>query len=135
MTTEEWDPTSAEAETNYTIDHDLLERILGQADAKGLDNIADFLSTEEKATHKLIMSQNKSAWITAGSAFDDEQLIKLIEFFTLAEMEYPNWEAGEKSPVIGLAKLLRQRGKSLEKAQLQWIKSKNPNKFLPFGAL
>ena len=58
----------------------------------------------------------------------------LIRVFTLGEMQYPSWAAGDKSPVIALVKELKQRG-SYDAALTRWIKSHTTNKFLPHGSL
>jgi hypothetical protein len=47
----------------------------------------------------------------------------------------PGWEAGADSPVIPLAKILRQRGARLDKPLLQWLREVNKNRYLPYGPL
>jgi len=64
----------------------------------------------------------------------DETLQSLIRVFTLGEMAYPSWAAGEKSPVIALVRELKRRG-SYDPAVTRWIKSHTSNKFLPHGSL
>jgi hypothetical protein len=81
------------------------------------------------------MFLSKDAWFDALKNFSNDELIALIQFFTLAEVHFSNWNAEEKSPVIWIAKLLRKRRQSLDKELLIWIKNNNKNKFLPFGPL
>jgi hypothetical protein len=50
-------------------------------------------------------------------------------------MQYNHWRAEERSPVIWLTKILRQKGGKIDKDLLQWIKTESDNKFLPNGAL
>jgi hypothetical protein len=47
----------------------------------------------------------------------------------------PGWEAGAESPVIPLAKILRQRGTRLEKTLLAWLREVSDNRYLPYGPL
>jgi len=41
----------------------------------------------------------------------------------------------DSSPVIPLAKTLRQRGARLDKDLLRWLREVNNNRFLPYGPL
>ena len=80
------------------------------------------------------MHLDASHWDQVAASHSDDDLLHLIRFFTLAE-NLPGWEAGETSPVIPLAKTLRQRGMKLDKELLRWIRSVNNNRYLPYGPL
>ena len=54
--------------------------------------------------------------------------------FTLGEMQHGSWQAGAKSPVVPLVKVLKQRGK-FDPALARWIKDHTTNRFLPYGDL
>jgi len=58
----------------------------------------------------------------------------LIRVFTLGEMQYPSWVAGDRSPVIALVKELKARGE-YDPAMTRWIKANTSNRFLPHGSL
>ena len=75
-----------------------------------------------------------SAWLEAAETRPDEDLLDLIRFFAVAE-NLPGWEAGEKSPVIPLAKALRKRGTRLDKDLLRWLREVSDNRYLPYGPL
>ena len=47
-------------------------------------------------------------WAAAGERLDDEQIVALIRLFTRAEMAFPAWKGGDRSPVIALAALLKR---------------------------
>ncbi len=135
MTTEVWDPSASNSDQPYAIEQSFLRKIILKIDPDNLDSLNNFLTEKERETHRPIMIKDKEAWFSAADNFSDEELIALIQFFTLAETHYANWSAEEKSPVIWLTKLLKKRKKPLDKELLKWIKNNNNNKFLPFGAL
>jgi len=74
-------------------------------------------------------------WLEEASHWDDTQLWALIRFFTLAEMQLPDWQGGAESPVIPLAKSLRMRKAPLQREQLLWIRQHTDNRYLPYGPL
>ena len=80
------------------------------------------------------MHIDHDAWLNAAEALSDDELRHLIRFFAVAE-NLPGWEAGERSPVIPLARTLRRRGERLERELLQWLREVNDNRFLPYGPL
>ena len=63
-----------------------------------------------------------------------EQLVGWLRVLTLAEEAVPGCAAGAKSPVIQIARLLRERG-DYPVALTAWIRSVSSNRFLPYGSL
>ena len=63
-----------------------------------------------------------------------EQLVGWLRVLTLAEEAVPGCAAGAKSPVIQIARLLRERG-DYPPALTAWIRSVSSNRFLPYGSL
>lgn len=133
--TEVWDPNAEHQKLTYVIEKDFLQEVIQRMALCNDDNIESLFTTDEKISHQAIMRQTKEAWFTAIDDLTESNLLTLIRFFTLAEVQYDNWTADDNSPVIWLAKRLRQQSKSLDKELLKWIKMNNPNKFLPFGPL
>jgi len=83
------------------------------------------------ATRQSIMKLDPEAWeVAAGRSYAD--LDHLIRVFTLIE-KLPGWDAGSKSPVIGLVKILKARGQ-FEPELRKWIKSNTDNRYLPYGS-
>lgn len=81
-----------------------------------------------------VMSLDADQWDAAARQEDAPELIAWIRFFTLAEARLPGFEAGAKSPVIPLARVLRARGEY--PADLTaWIRAHSDNRFLPHGSL
>ena len=81
-----------------------------------------------------LMKIDHNTWRAAAEPLPDDDLLHLIRFFAVAE-NLPGWEAGADSPVIPLAKILRQRGARLDKPLLQWLREVNDNRYLPYGPL
>jgi hypothetical protein len=79
------------------------------------------------------MKQQAEYW-QAAAALSDEDLQRMITFFTLAEMQLSGWDAGKQSPVIYLVRMLKQRGTFTAELR-QWIKANTDNRYLPNGAL
>ena len=61
-----------------------------------------------------------------------EDILVLIKLFTLIEV-LPGWDAGSKSPVIALSKLLKRRNAFTPDIR-KWIKSNTDNRYLPYGS-
>jgi hypothetical protein len=74
-------------------------------------------------------------WIEHLDACNQDTLLGLLKFFTLAEMNHAPLRADKHNPAIACAKLLRKRHGALDKALLQWIRSVSDNRFLPYGPL
>ena len=65
---------------------------------------------------------------------DSRRLVGWLRALTLAEETIAGCEAGAKSPVIALARLLRARGDYPDDLT-PWIKQVSSNRFLPYGSL
>ncbi|NJN52229.1 MAG: hypothetical protein HC809_11130 [Gammaproteobacteria bacterium] len=127
MSVGSWQPDAA----GTAIDVDSLRRLA--ACAVHLDDPSLGLSAREVADYAGLMRRDRDAWQVAES-LDDATLIALIRFFTVAEQKLPNWEAGNQSPVIALAGVLRGR-KAYPQELTGWIRSHSDNRFLPWGSL
>jgi hypothetical protein len=96
--------------------------------------LSENLSGEDRQ-QSYLMRLPAQQWLEESQAWSDAQLWQLIQFFTLAEMQLPGWDAGADSPVIPLSKALRQRGAPLNREQLLWIREHTDNRYLPYGPL
>jgi len=110
----------------------LLDRFLRLAN--GLSGAVDagMLDAAELANENWVMKAGPTAW-EAARALDSDMAISLVRLFTLVEEQVSGWEAGNKSPVISLAKILKERG-DLEADLRKWIKSNTKNRYLPHGS-
>lgn len=129
-----WEPEKApqQGSEREKINRELLQRYIAAAQAPA--PLVESLSPEDRRDSQLIRLPAQR-WLEESEAWDKEQLWQLIRFFTLAEAQLPGWDAGAESPVIPLARSLRQRGAPLDRDQLQWIKQHSDNRYLPYGPL
>ena len=129
MSIEVWEPTGGTK--GKPIDIGLLEKFVDVA--KG----ADFVSSSQLRSSGLdseewVMNQEEAAWESAEDLSSDD-LIALVRFFTLVEQHVSGWEAGKKSPVIPLVKILKTRDEFSADLR-KWIKSNTDNRYLPYGS-
>jgi hypothetical protein len=91
------------------------------------------LSGTEQSAGAFLMKLDQSSWEVA-EQFSDEEIEHLIRFFTLAEKCISGWQAGKKSPVIWLVKIMKKR-QSFSADLRSWIKSNTDNRYLPHGSV
>lgn len=101
--------------------------------AAALDGDQVVLTPDEAAVDVALMQLEPGAWQVADD-LDDELIVRLVRFFTLAEMQLAGWEAGKQSPVIPLVKVLKGRG-SFDAELRRWIKTHTDNRYLPYGSV
>ena len=123
-----WDPGS-----QVRPDAALLGRLAGIA-RQTPDEPAQGLSEDEIRAFAPIMRLAAEDWVPLLSALDDALLVDLVRFFTVAEMKLAGWEGGDRSPVIAMVKVLRERN-SYPPELTRWIKDRTDNRFLPSGSL
>lgn len=114
------------------LDAALLDRLIRAADA--LDRPALGFAADEVTGFAFCMRCETAEWRALVRERSDDDLVALVRVLTVAEQKLPNWEAGERSPVIVLAAQLRRRG-AYPKALTAWIRANSSNKFLPWGSL
>ena len=129
-----WDPKVEAQSTELLLESDLLRRLIAYSDEEKLAQLEQLLSTTDKQRLAGLMKIDPLIWQTAAEPLLENDLLHLIRFFAVAE-NLPGWEAGATSPVIPLAKILRQRGVRLDKSLLQWLREVNDNRYLPYGPL
>lgn len=116
------------------IDRAWLERFISWAENDQLEQLSELMTNEEQQSLAVLMFKDHSEWLHVTEPLSNTQLLALIRFFTLAE-NLPGWQAGEKSPVIPLARTLRKRGNKLDRELLMWMREANDNRYLPYGPL
>lgn len=135
MTVGAWDPNQSEQSMEHTIDQQNLLAFIALSEQDQLEALENHLDDALIAASAPLMTLGKKQWFAAAESLSEEQIVHLIRFFTLAEMQLSGWQAGSESPVIWLTKVLRQRKAPLDKAMLLWIRANSDNRFLPNGAL
>ena len=110
---------------------------LGDEHARALDETTtttNRLDPDEETAARLRQVVQAGEWTGFFAERSSERLIEWMRVLTLAEESVPGCEAGAKSPVIALARLLRDRG-DYPAELTSWIKSVSSNRFLPYGSL
>lgn len=129
-----WDPKSEAATAEVSPDAVTLERFINLSKNEQLDTLEAHIDGSESQRLSALMRLDHAHWQAAAEPLESGALLHLIRFFAVAE-NLPGWEAAERSPVIALAKVLRNRGERLDKAFLLWLREVNTNRFLPYGPL
>lgn len=120
-----WDPSAALSERHRTI----LDAAATALDEEGLG-----LDSDDMQALRDVMQVSAESWSQFVEEVADERVIVWIRVLTLAETRLSGFEAGAKSPVIALVRVLKQRG-SYPDELTAWIKSNTDNRFLPYGSL
>ncbi|MEZ7992070.1 MAG: hypothetical protein QMC41_03295 [Halioglobus sp.] len=129
-----WDPKIEARSTELLLESDLLRRLIAYSHEEQLAQLEQLLNANDKQRLAGLMKIDPLIWQTAAEPLLENDLLHLIRFFAVAE-NLPGWEAGATSPVIPLAKILRQRGVRLDKSLLKWLREVNDNRYLPYGPL
>ena len=132
MTISSWDPNEKKTSANDEVDTELLACFI--AATKKLPCELDTILSSEQLQQSQIIQASASAWQTAIAEFSNEELVLLIQFFTVIEAQLTSWAAGAKSPAILINRELRRRGEKLNKEILLWIKDNTDNRFIPNGS-
>ncbi|WGL18150.1 hypothetical protein PVT68_07590 [Microbulbifer bruguierae] len=129
-----WEPTdqASNDQSRRAIEPALLHQIVAamEPDTQDLNTLAP-----EIQNASWLAGLPATQWLEQAVQLDDARIWALIRFFTLAEMQLQDWQGGAESPVIPLAKCLRQRKSPLSREQLLWIRAHSDNRYLPYGPL
>ena len=128
-----WIPNQEKEERQQPIDKEVLNRFIAIGLADQLESLEQHLGAEDIAGQKHLMKKHKDVWADISQKFTIEELVQLVRFFTLAEMQLVGWEAGSLSPVIWLCRALKSRGAFPDPDLISWIKAHTNNQFLPYG--
>ncbi|MGB1907128.1 MAG: hypothetical protein ACPHN3_07325 [Spongiibacter sp.] len=128
-----WTPESEKAALQ--IDTDWLNTCIAISESDALDKLPAPFSESEQQHYSAFMRLPQDTWQQAVADLNNDQLIQLIRFFTVAEERISGWEAGAESPAIWINKVLRQRGEKLSTDMLRWIRANSRNRFIPNGSL
>jgi 3-deoxy-D-arabino-heptulosonate 7-phosphate (DAHP) synthase class II len=131
MNTKVWDP---ENKKKSNIDNSLLDQFIQIVRNCEESNIKNHLTDVEKNKF-YILRLSDDIWLQSLNDFDNAELLDLIKFFTLIEMQLDDWISGENSPVIKINKILKKRGIKLDQQMLLWIKKNSSNRYIPNGKI
>ncbi len=128
-----WTPESEKAAIR--IEAEWLQRCIALSGDDELAQLPSPFTPDEQQRYSSLMRLPAEPWQQAVADLDDDALIALIRFFTVAEERISGWEAGAESPAIWINKVLRQRGNKLSVDMLRWIRANSRNRFIPNGGL
>ena len=132
MTIGSWDPNKKASTPEDTVSTELLACFIAATSDLPCELSAKL--SNEQLQQSQIIEASTTAWQIAIKTFSNEELVSLIQFFTVVETQLPNWTAGAKSPAILINKELRSRGEKLKKETLLWIRDNTDNRFIPNGS-
>ena len=133
MSVESFDPGASSAQlTDAALERLLEVSEVEVSEATGDDSMG--LTALERSSMAGLMTAPAADWQRAVEGLQSEQIEALIRFLTLAEDAIGGWQAGDKSPVIALVRVLKSRG-SYDRSLTRWIKANSSNRFLPHGSL
>lgn len=124
-----WDPQA----TPVKITPELLSRFISLGEHADNKNLGEMLNQDEQMQYAPLMRLAHKQWCHQTKTLDANQLWQLIRFFTIAEMKLSGWRADEHSPVIAIARVLKDKGNPLDREQLLWLRAHSDNRFLPNG--
>ena len=128
MTIGVWEPAGS-----TEIDLAKLKEFIELAESADLSKLKTTLPEAFISSNAGVMKRQSSDW-QALNELDNEELVLLARFFTLAEFQLPAWEGAKLSPVIYIVKVLKQRD-SFDAELRKWIKANTDNRYLPNGAI
>ena len=124
---QQFDPRQASAELGNA----LVEQVILAAHAQ--DEGAQ-LHLAEVEVAALAPAITHAGWNAVAQDLSTQDLVALIRLFTLGEGQFSSWQAGAKSAVIKLVRVMKAR-KKLTPELTAWIKANSDNRFLPHGDL
>ena len=122
----QWDPRTR----RLSEDHRL---ILNKA-SRSMDSSNLGLSIEEQTKLIPALKFSPEAWLKFTEEMAVEELVDWIKVLTLCEFKLQGFDCGAKSPVIPLARRLKQQ-KKYPVELTTWIRKNSKNRFLPYGSL
>ena len=127
MSVNSFDPSQTSAELGNVLVEQAILAAHAQDDGAQLRLTADEMATLAPAiTH--------SGWSAVAQDLSTQDLVALIRLFTLGEGQFSSWQAGAKSAVIKLVRVMKAR-KEMTPELTAWIKANSDNRFLPHGDL
>ena len=124
---QQFDPSQASAELGNA----LVEQAILAAHAQ--DEGDQLRLTADEVT-ALVPAITHAGWSAVAQDLSTQDLVALIRLFTLGEGQFSSWQAGAKSAVIKLVRVMKAR-KEMTPELNAWIKTNTDNRFLPHGDL
>ena len=126
MTVDSWDPSAASLTSRHRV---ILNKAVSQLESESLQ-----FTDDEQALLRPTMLVSSEAWQSFADSESNASVEAWIKVLTLVERDFNGFEAGNRSPVLTLIKVLKERD-ALPDDLFSWIKAHTRNRFLPYGSL
>lgn len=126
MPVDSWDPAASGLQSRH-------REILNAACAS-LEDDSIAISSEDQAFLRPTMQRDAAEWQRFVAGEKSTTVVAWVKVLTLVERDFNGFEAGSRSPVLTLTKILKSRGE-LPPDLFAWIKAHTDNRFLPYGSL
>jgi hypothetical protein len=130
-----WNPENGSQTLVYRIDPALLNACASFASTDNWGGLTNWVQSNLPADACQMMKLDAHSWHEPLHNLDDDTLLHLVRFFTVAEQQLPQWHGGDQSPVIWISRTLKKRGHPLSRDMVLWIKGNSDNRFLPNGPI
>lgn len=122
----DWDPTLHSLSQTH---RELLNTVASAVSGDTLH-----VTEEQLETLRSLFLIVSHSWTQFAQDKSNDELVSWIKVLTLCPEQYSGFEHGARSPVITLARVLRQRA-AYPETLTAWIKLHSTNKFLPHGSI
>ncbi|HQQ62234.1 MAG TPA: hypothetical protein PLF22_01535 [Pseudomonadales bacterium] len=130
-----WNPADGSQTLAYRPDTALLKHCATFASSDNWGGLASWIQENLPPDAGQMMKLDAHSWQQPLHDLDNNTLLQLVRFFTVAEQMLPHWHGGDQSPVIWISRTLKKRGTPLPRDLVLWIKANSDNRFLPNGPI
>lgn len=118
---------------DYSIPHDLLNRLINIGARESFHELRQILTPEEISFHKQMMIQGWQFWYPIAENLTQDDLISLIKSLTMAESLLEGWQGGSVSAVIWLFRKYNPISPADKDSLADWILRHTDNGWVPFS--
>lgn len=126
VTVESWDPSATSLTSEHRV---ILNHATSQLESETLS-----LTNDEQALLRPTMLVDSETWESFVTTESNGSIAAWIKVLTLIERDFNGFEAGNRTPVLTLIRVLKSRN-ALPEGLFAWIKAHTQNRFLPYGSL
>lgn len=130
-----WNPADGSQTLAYQVDPALLRRCADFACTDNWASLESWTQANLPGSAAQMMKLDAHSWQQPLHDLDNDTLLQLVRFFTVAEQLLPDWHGGDQSPVIWISRTLKKRCAPLSRDLVLWIKANSDNRFLPNGPI
>ena len=91
-----WAPEQGQKDQQAGINPKILSQFAKISASGQLGDISRQLPADQIMEHRHLMREHKDEWSKVAAPLSKNDIIHLIRFFTVAEIQLPGWEAGSR---------------------------------------